>query len=63
MSRIEDGSNRREIGDPDGGMPLLSLAEGGAGSGNRGYRRDNHQCSDQRIFDCGETGTSIDDTL
>ena len=42
MSRVEDGGNRREIGDPDGGMPLLSLAEVGADLGNRGYRRDSH---------------------
>ena len=44
-----------------GARPLLSLAEIGADLGNRGYRRDSHQCSDQRIFDCGETGTIIDE--
>ena len=46
-----------------GARPLLSHAELGADLGNRGYRRDSHQCSDQRIFDCGETGTIIDEIL
>ena len=61
LSRVEDGSNRRE--NLMGARPLLSLAEVGADLGNRGYRRDSHQCSDQRIFDCGETGTMIDEIL
>ena len=46
-----------------GARPLLSLAEIGADLGNRGYRRDSHQCSDQRIFDRGETGTIIEEIL
>ena len=46
-----------------GARPLLSLAEIGADLGNRGYRRDSHQCSDQRIFDRGETGIIIEEIL
>jgi hypothetical protein len=52
-----------KIREPDGRKAFASLAEVGGDLSNRGYRRDSHQCSDQRIFDCGETGTSIDDTL
>jgi hypothetical protein len=63
VSRVENGGNRRESVNLMGARPLLSHAELGADLGNRGYRRDSHQCSDQRIFDCGETGTIIDEIL
>jgi hypothetical protein len=48
--------------------PLLTHVEIGADLGNRGYRSDSHrsdshQCSNQRTFDCGETGTIIDEIL
>jgi hypothetical protein len=49
-----------KIREPDGRKALLSHI---ADLGNRGYRRDSYQCSDQRIFDCGETGTNIDEIL
>jgi hypothetical protein len=62
MSRVEDGwQSARKSVNLMGARPLLSHAKVGADLGNRGYRRDSHQCSDQRIFDCGETGTIIDE--